>query len=87
MKRYQVYLDPQNVRVLDEISELSDFSRSTLIQELVDAAANRAGNLLATLTPPKLKVYSELDKIVGSIEIKKKKVVNLSENVDEIYYK
>jgi hypothetical protein len=86
MKRYQVYLNPQSVAVLDEISGLADFTRSELIREAVDAAAGRIGNLLALINIPPQN-YTELDKIVGAIDVKEEKGKKLSENVDEIYYK
>lgn len=87
MKRYQVYLNPQSVSVLDEVSEISSLTRSKLIKEVVEAAAARIGNLLAVIKPPKMRSYSQWDKMIGSIKVKDKKTVNISENIDEIYYR
>lgn len=40
-----------------------------------------------SIKPSKLRDYSLFDKMIGSIRFKGKKTVNLSENVDEIYYR
>lgn len=87
LKRYQVYLDPHSINTLDEVSEIVPLTRSRLLREAISAAASRVGNLLAIYKPPKKNDYSWLDGLIGSITIKGKKTVNLSENVDEIYYK
>ena len=88
MKRYQVYLDPHSVGILDDVASMSrEFPRSRLIREAIEAAGDRVVNLVAAIAKPKVNNYSELDKMVGSITIKGKKKVHLSENVDEIYYR
>lgn len=87
MKRYQVYLNPQSVRVLDEAEEVFQLSRSRLLREAAEAAANRIGNLLAVFKKPRSADYSWLDKMIGSIKVKGIKQVHISENVDEIYYR
>ena len=86
MRRYQVYLDPHSVNILDEAAEMSPFSRSQLIREAIDAVSARFSNLLAAFKPPKFRDYKWLDRMVGSIKIKGKKTVRISENIDEIYY-
>lgn len=67
MKRYQVYLDPHNVGILDEVAEISDFTRSQLIREAVEGAAARVGNLLAFLKPPKSGSEVNLSETVDEI--------------------
>ncbi|OGF99901.1 hypothetical protein A3D78_02190 [Candidatus Gottesmanbacteria bacterium RIFCSPHIGHO2_02_FULL_39_14] len=85
MKRYQLYLDPRSVKVIDEVTEISDFTRSQLIRETIDAAATRLGNILAAIKPVRSREYSMWEKMIGAIKIKGKKKVNLSESIDEIY--
>lgn len=85
MKRYQLYLNPHSVGVLDEASELSIFSRSEIIRQAIDAVSARFGNLLAAFIPPRSRDYSVWDEVIGSIDVKGEKTVRLSENVDEIY--
>ena len=87
MKRYQVYLNPHSVSILDQAGDIVPRARSQLLREAADAAANRIGNLLAMFKPAKSKDYSWLDKMIGSIKVKGRKTVNISENVDEIYYR
>ena len=86
VKRYQVYLNPSSVETLDEVADLIDITRSQLIREAIDAAATRIGSLLAGIKPPRSERYSWLNNLIGSVSVKGKKMVNLSEKVDEIYY-
>lgn len=87
MRRYQVYLDPRAINIFDEASEITNISRSKLIREAIDASATRLGNLLAVVIEPKQNSYSALDKLVGAVKVRGKKTVNLSENIDEVYFK
>lgn len=86
MKRYQLYLNPKGVAFIDDISEITSYKRSRILREAVDAMAGRLSNLLAAFMPPP-DDYSELDKLNGIFTVKGKKKVNLSTNIDEIYYK
>lgn len=87
MKRYQVYLNPQTVGVFDEIALVGPFTRSKIIREALDGAAGRIGNIMAAFVALKPESYSELDKMTDSIDLKTDKKVNISQNVDEIYYR
>lgn len=87
MKRYQVYLHPQTVSTLDEITEGKDLTRSQILREVADAAAARVGNLLAAIKGSPPGNYSELDELVGAIEVEGRKSRILSQNIDEIYYR
>lgn len=84
MKRYQVYLNPGSVSVLDNFGENIDLSRSKLIQMTVDQIVHNLVKIFrATQTPPK-KTYI-LDSLVGAIKISGNKKTNFAENIDEIY--
>lgn len=87
MKRYQVYLDPHSVGILDEGAETLPLNRSQIIREAIAGAATRVGNLLAILKPTPPSDYSVWDEMIGAFEIKGQKVSYSSENVDEIYYR
>lgn len=87
MKRYQLYLNPQSVNILDELTQVSQVTRSELIRAAIDGAASQVGNLLAIIKPPISRDYSWLDKLIGSVVIKTRKKVKISEDVDEIYYR
>lgn len=85
-KRYQVYLNPHSVGILDEAAEIGSLTRSHWIREAVNGATARVGNLLAVLKPVKKEDYSWLDEMVGSLRAKGGKTVNISQRVDDIYY-
>lgn len=86
VQRYQVYLDPRSVSILDEASGLIPITRSQIIREAIDAAAGRVSNVLAMFKPVSSSDYSWMDKMVGTLRYKKKKTINMSERVDDIYY-
>lgn len=85
MKRYQVYLDPHSVSILDEIEGLSNISRSKLIRGAIDRFAEQLVKVFSYRPdkPPKM-IY--LDKLVGAIKLKTKKPTNFANSVDDIYY-
>jgi len=87
MKRYQIYLNPHSVGILDEVASVSEVTRSELIREAVDAVAARVGVLLSHLKAPDKDSYKWLRELTGTFEVEGKKQVNLSENIDEIYYR
>ena len=41
MKRYQIYLNPQSVTILDEIQKLSNITRSKIIRDAIDKIATQ----------------------------------------------
>ncbi len=79
-------MEPQSVKILDEASKLIGFTRSEVIREAVDGASSRVGKMLSLNSRKIPSDYLWLEKIIGSVSTGRKKV-NLSENVDEIYYK
>lgn len=86
VKRYQVYLNPRAVSVLDEAAEAVDVARSLFLREAAEAAADRLGNMLAMLKPVKNTDFDWLDRLCGSINTKSKKLENYSERPDSFYY-
>lgn len=84
MKRYQVYLNPYSVSILDEVGRNINISRSKIIQAVIDSIAqNMAKVLTATKTPPKDKYI--FDSLVGAIKLPGNKKTNFAQNIDEIY--
>lgn len=84
MKRYQVYLNPHSVSILDEVGKNIDISRSKILQTVVDSIAqNMAKMLVATKTPPKDRYI--FDSLVGAIKLPGNKKTNFAEGIDEIY--
>ena len=84
MKRYQVYLNPHSVSILDELEGVSDLSRSKVIRALVDRFTNEIAKVLAKRQEPFPKL-THLDKLVGIIDLKSKKPTNYALDDDEMY--
>jgi hypothetical protein len=83
MKRYQVYLNPQSVSIIDAFGKEVKLSRSRILQMMVDSVAGNLSKLLVTRRNKRVK--GALDDIVGSITIKGKKKTDFAQNIDEIY--
>lgn len=81
-----MYLDPRSVGILDEASGLLPVTRSRIIQEAIDAAAGRVGNLLAMFKPVRSNDYTWIEKMIGTLRYKGKRKVNMTSRVDDIYY-
>lgn len=84
MQRYQIYLDPHDVSVVDEIENLTNIYRSRQIRDLVAIYASEMGKFLAS-QKPKTHNYTHLDKLVGFIKGDPKKKTNYARNHDDIY--
>ncbi len=83
MKRYQVYLNPHSVSILDEFDKMSNISRSKLIREAIDRVAEQ---VVAIFTwEKKTKKTRYFDNLCGFIDLKTKEKTHFAENVDEIY--
>ena len=81
MKRYQVYLNPNSVAVLDNID---DISRSSISRRAIDRISEQ---LIRVAMPRKSnKKYSVLDQMAGFVDLKTNKKTNFAQNVDEIYF-
>lgn len=66
MKRYQVYLNPHSVSILDDFERYANIPRSKLIREAIDRLAQNLSRVFAAKDEaPKQK--SALDSLVGFI--------------------
>lgn len=84
MKRYQVYLNPHSVAVLDEIKKLTNIRRSKIIRDAVDKIATQ---IIASIPIKKpSKKHYIMDELVGFIDLKTKKKTNYAQHVDDIYF-
>lgn len=84
MKRYQVYLNPHSVSVLDEIEEIIGVSRSKLIRESTDRLAQTISHVISAIKMQHRK-KSNLDNLIGIIDLKTKKKTNYALRDDEDY--
>ena len=81
MKRYQVYLNPQSIEMIDSFKEEINLERSQIVRIVVDAVAANLGQLMHG----RKLVKGPLDDLVGMINPKTKKKTNFAQKVDEIY--
>lgn len=86
MKRYQLYLDPYSVSVIDDFEKISNISRSKLIREVVDRFAQDLTKVLVK-SDAKLQKRYTLDNLVGMIDLKTKKKTDYSMRADDAYLK
>lgn len=84
MKRYQLYLDPHSVSILDDLVMRTDIPRSKLIQGVIDKFTTQVAKMFSK-TENQPSGYTHFDKLVGSIHLKTKKSTNFATDVDEIY--
>ncbi len=86
MKRYQVYLNPNSISVIDDFEKYADISRSRLIGAAVDRLAeNLARIFVAKDITPKNKYV--LDSLVGFLSFDNQEKTDFASRVDEIYLK
>lgn len=83
MQRYQIYLDPKDVNILDELARLTSFSRSQIIRDVIDKMAREYRKLLEATEKSRIK-HNPLLKMAGFAKGPNK---NISQNVNDIYLK
>lgn len=81
MNRYQIYLDPKSINVLDELAKLTNFSRSQIVRDVIDKMADEYRKLLAAREAQRIK-NNPLLKMAGFAKGPNK---DISHNIDEIY--
>ena len=84
MNRYQVYLNPQSVAILDSFESLSDFSRSKMIRQAVDSLAEKLLAVVSAAQPPAAK--SVFGSMAGFVDLKPNKKTNFAASADDIYF-
>lgn len=84
MKRYQVYLNPNSVSILDDFEKISNISRSKVIRQAIDRLAEQ---LVRVVDDKRLqKKEYILDSLEGFVDLKTNKKTNFAQEVDEIYF-
>lgn len=84
MKRYQLYLNPHSVSILDDFEKISHLSRSKVIRELLDRYVDQLVKVFSNREDQPVK-YTHFDKLVGAIRLKTKRPTNFALDEDEIY--
>lgn len=86
MKRYQIYLNPHSISVLDDIERMSNISRSKIIRELIDRFVDQISKAIAKKEDAPVKL-TYFDQLIGAIDLKTSKPTNYALDDDEIYLK
>lgn len=81
MKRYQVYLNPHSVSIIDRFEDITNISRSKVIRYLVDSASENLIMLIKRKEPRKKYL---MDSLTGFIDLKTNKKLDLISNIDEV---
>lgn len=84
MKRFQLYLDPNSVAIIDDFERFAGISRSKMLRAAIDRLADNLGKLLATKTADSTKSII-LDRLIGSIILSGKKETNFAQKNDMTY--
>ncbi len=84
MKRYQVYLDPHSVSILDDFEEYTNISRSKLIREAIDRLAQNLSRVFVEKDEAPRETIT-LDSLVGFINIKAQKQTDYALRDDSAY--
>lgn len=81
MNRYQIYLDPKDVNILDDLARLTSFSRSQIIRDVI----TRMARMYEKLLEAQLRKRSKNDPILKMAGFAKGPTKNISQNIDEDY--
>ncbi len=86
MKRYQLYLNPYSVGILDDVEKISSISRSKLIRHMIDRVSEEMVEVLRIIYGKKKSWDKPIfDSLAGFVDLKTKKKTNFAQNIDEIY--
>lgn len=81
MNRYQIYLDPKDVNILDELAKLTSFSRSQIIRDVIDKMAKEYKKILEATEKKRIR-NNPLLKMAG---FAKGPTKNISQNIKKDY--
>lgn len=81
MTRYQIYLNPGDIKIIDEVSTQLAVSRSHIIRDLVSRASREFAKILKAAKKIPLKDHP-LIKLIGA---EKSRTGDVASNIDEIY--
>ena len=81
MNRYQIYLNPNSVDILDQLSKELHLSRSQIIRDIIDRMAKVYERLLEV----QFKKRAKDDPILKMAGFAKGPTKNISQNINEDY--
>ncbi len=83
MKRYQMYLEPKSVDIIDDLSRELDISRSQIVRDVISRVMREYKKILTAAVTIR-RANNPLLKMAG---FAKGLSPHLSQNVDDIYLK
>lgn len=86
MRRYQVYLNPYSISVLDDLEEIIGISRSKQLRLVINRVAEELASILRAKEASQNKKWFLLDELAGFIDLKTDKKTNFTEDIDEVVY-
>lgn len=86
MKRYQVYLNPHSVSVLDDLEKIVDISRSKQLRLVIDRIAEQLSSILRAREASQNKKKFSLDELAGFVDLKTNRKTNFIEHIDDVIY-
>ena len=86
MKRYQVYLNPYSISILDDLEEAIDISRSKQLRLVVDRVAEVLGSILRAKEASQTKEEFLLDDLAGFVDLKTDKKIDFTKDIDDVVY-
>ncbi|KKU83272.1 hypothetical protein A2973_01665 [Candidatus Gottesmanbacteria bacterium RIFCSPLOWO2_01_FULL_49_10] len=81
MKRYQMYLEPKSVAIIDDLSRELDISRSQIVRDVISRVMREYEKILTAATSRRLK-NNPLLQMAGFAQ---SPTGHVSENIDDIY--
>lgn len=85
MKRYQIYLKPTSLAIIEDFRKFTPFTKSKIVREGIERIATGLVDYISQIiTPEKTPSYFYLNKLKGFIKDRKK--TNYAQSVDEIVY-
>lgn len=85
MKRYQLYLRPTSLDVMEDFRKLTPLSKANIVREGIERIATGLVDYISQIvTTRKTPKYFYLNKLRGIIKDKKK--INYSDPIDEVVY-
>jgi hypothetical protein len=87
MKRYQVYLEQDDVETLDQVERITQVSRSSIIRDAVSAASSNLKNVLVVSRYNNAFKSPSFLKHAGILTEQNKSPKSISKEEDAIYSK
>lgn len=86
MRRYQVYLNPYSISVLDDLEKIIGISRSRQLRLVINRVAEELTSILRAKQASQNKKGFLLDELAGFIDLKTDKKTNFIEDIDRVVY-